>query len=67
MKQPPGSNTSSEADTEVSGTPRWVKVFGSIALVIAVLAVVLVVAGHDPGRHASERPIALGEALSLGR
>jgi hypothetical protein len=34
------------------GTPRWVKVFGVVALVLVVLAVVLLlVGGHGPGRH----------------
>lgn len=36
-----------------SGTPRWVKVFGVIALVLVVLIGVMLVAGgeHGPGRH----------------
>ncbi|HEV8363602.1 MAG TPA: hypothetical protein VGQ52_08775 [Gemmatimonadaceae bacterium] len=36
------------------GTPRWVKVFGIIALLVVLLFVVLMVAGggrHGPGRH----------------
>jgi hypothetical protein len=37
-------------------TPRWVKVFGAVALVIVVLFVILLVSGrgggHGPGRHA---------------
>jgi hypothetical protein len=39
---------------EVPGTPRWVKVFGAVALVVIVLFVVLLVAKggeHGPGRH----------------
>ena len=35
-------------------TPRWVKVFGIIALLLLVLVVVMLVAGggnHGPGRH----------------
>jgi len=35
-------------------TPRWVKVFGIIALVLVVLVVVMLVTGggnHGPGRH----------------
>jgi ABC-type transporter Mla subunit MlaD len=33
-------------------TPGWVKVFGIVALVVAVLfVVVLVTGGHGPGRH----------------
>ncbi len=40
-------------------TPRWVKVFGLIALVVIVLFVVLLLTGrgdHGPGRHAFEAP-----------
>jgi len=33
--------------------PRWVKVFGAIAVVVVVLVIVLLVVGgdHGPGRH----------------
>ncbi len=39
-----------------TGTPRWVKVFGIIALVVVLLVVIVVSAqgsggGHGPGRH----------------
>jgi hypothetical protein len=38
------------------GTPRWVKVFGVIALVVVLLFVILFLTrwpggGHGPGRH----------------
>ena len=33
------------------GAPRWVKAFGIIALVVAVLIVVMLATGHGPGRH----------------
>jgi hypothetical protein len=37
------------------GTPRWVKVFGVIGLVVVLLFVILLVTGgpggHGPGRH----------------
>jgi len=36
------------------GTPRWVKVFGIIALVLVLLVVVMIFTGggsHGPGRH----------------
>jgi hypothetical protein len=45
-----------EKDTRTAGTPRWVKVFGIIALIVAVLLVVMLIAGrggHGPGRHAA--------------
>jgi hypothetical protein len=41
-------------DIPTAGTPRWVKVFGIIALVLVVLIVVMLVigrGGHGPGRH----------------
>lgn len=43
------SYKSEEPDT----TPRWVKVFGVIAVVVIVLLVVLLVfgGGHGPSRH----------------
>jgi hypothetical protein len=44
-----------ENDRQPAGIPRWVKVFGIVALVLVVLVVVLVVTGrgggHGPGRH----------------
>ena len=35
------------------GTPRWVKAFGVIAVVVLVLFVILLLTGsdHGPGRH----------------
>ena len=36
------------------GTPRWVKVFGIITLVVFLLVVAIIatgVGGHGPGRH----------------
>lgn len=46
-----------EEDRQSAGTPRWVKVFGIIALVLVVLVVVMVIAGrggHGPGRHTGD-------------
>jgi hypothetical protein len=46
-----------EEDAQTVGTPRWVKVFGIVALLVAVLVVVIVVTGrggpHSPRRHSS--------------
>ena len=41
--------------SEPHTTPRWVKVFGIIALVVVLLFVVLLLApgSHVPGRHMS--------------
>ena len=51
----PGDETGIERDRgSITGAPRWVKVFGVIALVlVAVVVVVAVVGGgeHGPGRH----------------
>ncbi|HLM22692.1 MAG TPA: hypothetical protein VK390_14355 [Propionibacteriaceae bacterium] len=33
------------------GTPRWVKVFGIIAIVVILLVVIMLLTGHGPGRH----------------
>jgi hypothetical protein len=51
-----------------AGTPRWVKVFGVIALVVAVLFVVLALVGggkHGPGRHAGRTSTHLEPASDL--
>ncbi len=38
-----------------TSTPRWVKVFGIIAVVVGLMLVVMMLSGggggHDPGRH----------------
>ena len=44
----PDHNGDSGDDT---GTPRWVKVFGIIVLVLVLLFVILMLTGHSPGRH----------------
>ena len=46
--------TIAEKETDTSGTPRWVKVFGIVAaLVIALIVVLFVIGGpeHGPRRH----------------
>ncbi len=49
----------SDSNDDTGSTPRWVKVFGIIALVLVLLVVVLLVTGlggpggHGPGRHSS--------------
>jgi len=52
------------------GTPRWVKVFGIIALVLVLLVVVVLATGrggsHGPGRHAPSGD-AGGHAPPAGR
>ena len=59
MTDPAGrSNPRDEATWETGRdsterTPRWVKVFGIVTLLVVVLFVVLLIAGgrHNPGRH----------------
>jgi len=58
MADPPpypdtGDDTGSGPDRgSTSSTPRWVKVFGVIALALVLLFVVLMLSGgHGPGRH----------------
>jgi len=39
----------------ITGTPRWVKLFGIVAVVLVLLVVILILTGgggHGPGRHA---------------
>jgi hypothetical protein len=37
---------------EITGTPRWVKVFAAIAIVVVLLfALMMFGRGHGPGRH----------------
>lgn len=50
----PGSVTPEPSDPgtrEPTGMPRWVKVFGLVTAVVAVLVVVMLLIGHGPGRH----------------
>jgi len=37
------------------GTPRWVIVFGIIAIVLVLLFVIMLLTGHGPGRHTVRR------------
>ena len=61
MAEPPSSDSDGDTSDDAgvgpdrkatSGPPRWVKVFGIIAVVVLVLFVILLLAGgHNPGRH----------------
>jgi hypothetical protein len=47
-----------EREADTAGTPRWVKVFGIVALVVVTAIVVMLVTGrggHGPGRHSQSR------------
>lgn len=65
-----GDETGVEPDRESTpGTPRWVKVFGVIALVLVVLVVVMLVTGggnHGPGRHTGGSGDRGGETTTAG-
>ena len=45
--------------SQMDRTPRWVKVFGAVVVLIVVLLVIVLVVrgpgGHGPGRHAPSR------------
>jgi hypothetical protein len=60
IADPPHPETGDDAGVEpggdsTTGTPRWVKVFGIVALLVVLVFVILVVTGrggeHGPGRH----------------
>jgi hypothetical protein len=34
-----------------TGTPRWVKVFAIVGALLVLLVIVMLLAGHGPGRH----------------
>ena len=58
-------------DGAASGTPRWVKVSGTLALVVFVLFVVLLISGrgggHGPGRHSGDAPTPASTVAEPGR
>jgi hypothetical protein len=35
------------------GVPRWVKAFGTVAIVLVLLVAIMLLSGHGPGRHTS--------------
>ena len=66
-----GNDTGVGPDREsTTGTPRWVKVFGIIALGLVVLFFILRLAGvgggHGPGRHAASPDAAGGRTPPSG-
>jgi hypothetical protein len=49
-----GDETGGAAGEPTPGTPRWVKAFGLVALVVVLLFLVVLIVGggeHGPGRH----------------
>ena len=80
MAQPPadpdsfreiGEDTGTQ--DSIAGTPRWVKLFGIVALVLVLLVVILLLTGgggHGPGRHAAAgqpTPSSITELAGTGR
>lgn len=55
--EPDATGTDGRPDQVDTGAPRWVKVFGVIALVLMALVLLLLLTGggegHGPGRHTS--------------
>jgi hypothetical protein len=52
----PPNPTDLDPDRQPPRTPRWVKVFGIVALVVVLMLVIVLLVGgeeHGPGRHAS--------------
>ncbi|MGI8838819.1 MAG: hypothetical protein ACR2H4_19585 [Pyrinomonadaceae bacterium] len=47
----PNLDSNGGTGDDTGGTPLWVKVFGIIAIVLALLFVILMLTGHGPGRH----------------
>lgn len=44
------------------GTPRWVKAFGIVAVVLVLLLVAMLLTGHGPGRHMDGQAHVTGDA-----
>ncbi len=53
----PGSKSDSADDR----APRWVKIFGIIAIVLVLLFVILHLTGHSPGGHGHSPPAKVKE------
>ena len=73
MVDPPYSDAHDDTgvgpDRESTRTPRWVKVFGIIAIVVVLVFVILLLAGggrHGPGRHRAFNGGPTGQAPSAG-
>jgi hypothetical protein len=55
-----------EKDMHTDGTPRWVKVFGIVAVAVLLVVIVMLVSGrggHGPGRHTGDDAPAAGTVI----
>jgi hypothetical protein len=50
---------------ERNGTPRWVKVFALLGIVLVALVIVMLFTGHGPARHTGGTSHAAGPAAEL--
>ncbi|MDQ3949956.1 MAG: hypothetical protein M3282_06395 [Gemmatimonadota bacterium] len=50
-----------DSSSDTGGTPRWVKVFGTIFLVVVLLFVILMFTRGPGGRHGPSRHIPSGD------
>lgn len=52
MSATPGNGpTDRQPATAPHGLPRWVKVFIAVTLLVVVVGVIAMLAGHGPGQH----------------
>ena len=57
MVDPAADRSKSVSAEEITGTPRWVKVFGTVLFVIVLAFIILMFTrgpggrGHSPSRH----------------
>jgi hypothetical protein len=58
---PPYADSNSDTGDDTGSTPRWVKVFGIIALVVVLLFVILMFTRGPGGRHGPGRHIPSGD------
>jgi hypothetical protein len=51
-----GNSIVRPGDKSTAGTPRWVKVFGIIVIVLVVVFIALHLTGHNPAAHSRASP-----------
>lgn len=70
VDRPPDADSAERTDA-YAGTPRWVKVFGSIAVVVLLLLAFILFSGlggpHGPQRHGAAVEQLVGQAGIVGQ